>query len=374
MKEWSRKNEFNSFNSWKGLLYSEWYKAIIEWRDGEREAPLPPIEASIDPIHACNLECEHCNAASYLVSSLKDRRFSDNHLKELITFLGKWGVKAVCYGGGGEPTLHSFLPQALYCTTENGMQSSIATNGTKLAGNKELLYAAADNCRWVGVSVDASNSKTYQIGRNKDCFQETIDGISALTETVKKRKGQCDVSFKFLIFDYNQNEIYDACKLAKELGVQDFHARPADFSHQGMGDLKKQENPYDIKNIEDQFEYCHELEDEDFRVFTVVHKFNPDFTPKKDFSQCFAAPIALQLCADDNCYFCVDQRHQKSFLLGSHVPVENILAFWGSKKHYDMVFGGTPKTCKTRCTFGRYCRQCEELFAYNTDPMCWAFT
>ena len=35
MKEWSRKNEFNSFNSWKGLLYSRHYEAIIDWKDGK---------------------------------------------------------------------------------------------------------------------------------------------------------------------------------------------------------------------------------------------------------------------------------------------------------------------------------------------------
>ena len=63
MKEWSRKNEFNSFNSWKGLLYSEWYKAIIEWRDGEREAAknsVPNTNPTYEKEDAkrCNQDCQ----------------------------------------------------------------------------------------------------------------------------------------------------------------------------------------------------------------------------------------------------------------------------------------------------------------------------
>jgi len=374
MEEWNKKNEFNSFNSWKGLLYSEHYKAIIDWRDGKRYAPLPPIEASLDPIHACNLRCSHCNAASYLISDLKDRRMEDEHLHKLVNFLGEWGVKAICYGGGGEPTLHSALPEMLYLTTAKGMQSSIATNGTKIAGNTPLLHAMADNCRWVGISVDAATPETYSIGRKKNAFAETIAGIKALAEEVKIRKTKCEVGFKFLIFDYNQHEIYDACKLAKSLGAKDFHARPADFSHQGMGDLKQAKNPYDLKEVYKQFDRCRELEDDDFRVFTVVHKFNSDFTPKKGFKQCYAAPIALQLCADGNCYFCVDQRHQDKYKLGSHEPPENILRWWGGKNHKDLAFGNTPSQCYTRCTFGKYCEQCEALFSDSSDPMCVNFT
>jgi len=375
MQEWNKKNEFNSFNSWKGLLYSDWYKAIIEWRDGERFAPLPPIEASLDPIHACNLHCEHCNAASYLISDLKDRRMTDDHLMNLVQFLCEWGVKAICFGGGGEPTLHTKLADALWKCKENGVSASIATNGTMLASHPKLLVAAAECCRWVGISVDSATAETYAIGRNKDTFQQTIDGIKALVDVTKETGGQCEVSYKFLVFDYNQHEIYDACKLAKELGVRDFHARPADFSHQGMGDLKKSQNPYDLDIIMEQFERCHELEDDNFRVFTVVHKFNPDFTPTKNFEFCYATPIVIQLCADSHTYFCVDQRHKPQYSLGTHFPdPRNILNFWGSDRHKEIVFGNTAKICTTRCTFGTYCKQVEELFAKNSNPMCWEFT
>ncbi len=376
MKEWNRNNEFNSFNSWKGLLYGKWYQAIVDWKDKKIKVPLAPIEASLDPIHACNLMCEHCNAHRYLEGDEKVAnnltRMSDNHIMDLVKYLADWGVLAVCYGGGGEPTLHTKLADALRYTKELGMESSIATNGTLF--NDNLIKAMAETCRWVGVSIDASTSKTYKIGRKVDLFDKALTNIQALTEEAKQTKSKCDVAFKFLIFDYNQHEILDACKLAESIGVKDFHARPADFTHQGMGELQKRSD-YDIPLILKQFEECQKLSSDDFRVFTVMHKFDENFLPKKDFTQCYGAPLTIQLCADGNVYHCVDQRHQKKYNLGNHYPnVANIAEFWGDEKHYNLTFKDTPRTCTTRCTFGRYCKQCEELFASDDDPMCWRFT
>ena len=365
--EWNKRNEYNSFNSWKGLLYADWYKAIVK---GEF---LPPIEASLDPIHACNLSCEHCNANRYIRgdTDLKDKRMTDAHLDNLIDFLSKWGVKAICYGGGGEPTLHRYLAKALYRTKARGMEAAVATNGVLL--NKELIRAMAQCCRWVGISVDAGTLQTYYQGKKQNSFDVVIDNIRALIKDIKETGSKCEVSYKFLIMPYNQDEISLACVLAKSIGVHDFHVRPADFRHQGMGELKKKNNEFNIENIKSHFESCHKIEDKDFRVFTVMHKFDENFAPRKDFSQCYAAPIVIQLCADGNVYFCVDQRHRPEYLLGTHYPdPANILNFWGSEKHKALVFNSTPKQCDTRCTFGTYCRQCERLFT-GKDPMHWKF-
>ena len=370
MFEW--KDNYNSFNSWKGLTYINHYKAIDDWRLGKRKAPLPPIEVSLDPIHACNLGCSHCNASRYLADKdNKKRRMDDKHMMNLIKFLARWGVKGICFGGGGEPSMHSKLAEAIELAVKLGLECSVATNGIIIS---EELMKAYSKCRWVGISVDASQAQTYEVGRrsSKNDFSIVIDNISRLSKYIKEVNGKCEVAYKFLIFDYNQKEIFSACKLAKSLGVKDFHARPADFRHQGM--TEKQANFYNIKNIEKQFKKCHELETPDFRVFTVVHKFNPDFTPRRKFSQCYASPICIQLCANDNIYLCPDQRHVDFYKLGVHYPnPKNILKLWGSKLHYDLVFKNGCSVCTSRCTFSPYNEQAERLAINKDDPMCVAF-
>jgi MoaA/NifB/PqqE/SkfB family radical SAM enzyme len=368
-KEW--KNKYNSFNSDKGLLYSPWYQRIKEWKDNPDIELLPPVEASLDPIHTCNLLCNHCNAHKYLTNPPKDKmiRIPDDHLMKLVEELGVWGVKGCCFGGGGEPTMHTKLAEAMDYATEMGMQSSVATNGTLFTD--KLISSMARNCRWVGVSVDSSTPETYTIGRKVNLFDKALSNMKKLVMKVKETNSKCDVSYKFLIFDYNQNEIYDACKLAKEIGVKDFHARPADMSHQGMGDFKDKAKSYDINIIKEQFEKCHELEDENFHVYTIVHKFDDTFKPIKNFGGCYAAPCCIQLCASGEIFLCPDQRHQYFYKLGNFYPnLSEIKEVWGNKKHYDLVFKTGKKACNTRCTFNPYCIQCEELFIKDNDPMC----
>jgi MoaA/NifB/PqqE/SkfB family radical SAM enzyme len=355
MKEWEDK--FNSFNSMKGLLYANWYKAIA------RGVFLPPVEASLDPIHACNLRCQHCNANRYLD---KPQAMSRQHLLDLVAYLGAWGVKAICFGGGGEPTLHPDLEDALWATSSNGMQASIATNGTLLT--PRLIDTITITCRWIGVSIDAATPETYAIGRKADLFNKAIKNLKTLASVAKG--SACDVSFKFLIFNYNQHEIFAACKLAKSLGVKDFHARPADFSHQGMGKLAKKQGGYDVEQVLDQFKLCHDLNDNDFHVYTIVHKFDSSFLPRKNFSQCYAAPCCIQLCADGNIYHCPDQRHQEGYRIGRHDPISGIELAWGNEKHRDLVYSSGKERCTSRCTFSPYNEQCERLFINEDDPMC----
>ncbi len=379
MKEWSNKNWYNSFNSAKGLLYRRWYESIIEWRDKEivcpyvkKNNPLPPIEASIDPSPngACCLNCRHCNAHRYLG---KAPAIPDKALIDLHKFLIDWGVLAFCEGGGGDPTLRKNLSEIFWLIKTHNRQSSIATNGVLL--DDKLIDALAICCRWVAISVDCSNKKTYNELKGADYFDRVINNISKLVKKVNQFKTNCDVAFKFLISPYNENEIVDACKIAKELGVRDFHARPMDLQHQGMGDQKIKNWNYNVKLVQEQFDKCHQMETDNFRVFTVVHKFDERFRPIKNFTQCYAMPLIIQCCPDGNVYACVDQRLQEDFKLGSYYPnPENILNFWGGKKHYDLAFGNTPKRCKTRCTFTKYCEQCEILFANDNDPMCMNFT
>src|SRR3972149_10545679 len=328
-KEW--KDPYCSFNSWKGLLYQDWYKAIANKKF------LPPIEASIDLVQHCNLACSHCNAGRYLQDdSIPIKYMDSDHLMNLIRFLGEWGTKSACFGGGGDSALHKKLPEALILSKEVGMDTALITNGTILSND---LLNALPVCRFISISVDAGERRTYLENKGADLFEKLLDNISRIVEQVKEAKTNCDVCYKFLITQWNQYEIYDACVLARQLGVRDFYARPADYNHQGISLEQKKEYQYDLQAIEEQFQMCRELENENFRVFTVVHKYNSNFTPKKDFSQCYGAPVCIQICPDGNVYFCVDTRYIDYYKLGEHYPdPKNILNFWGAKKHQSLVF------------------------------------
>ncbi len=367
--EWEDKNKYNSFNSFKGLTYMEQYRATERWLKGKEDIyNLPPIEVSLDPIMKCNLNCYYCNSQRYLKEERdKTPIMSKKYMQEFIDFLAKWGVRGVCLGGGGESMLNQdahYLPSYI---ASKGMECSIVTNGTIMNNSiaRQMLY-----CRWVGFSLDACDPKTYESIKGVDMFDKVVANIETLTKARAEENSRVDVSIKFLILPENYRQILETCVLAKNLGVQDFHVRPVDFERQDYKGRPHEYTEEDLKLIRKQSERCHTLEDDNFHVYTVSHKFSPDLKVVHKFKGCWTSPLVLQACADGNAYLCVDHRMEDRFKLGSADP-KSILHWWGRNEHKEKILSVRPDKECARCTWCEYNRQYEETL--REDKMCLAF-
>ncbi|MBA7602030.1 GTP 3',8-cyclase [subsurface metagenome] len=363
--EWSTVSKYNSFNSYKGLTYYENYKQIVKWLDGDSYLPAP-IECNLDPMAECNLRCYFCITQRYLRNQREEvgpmRKLPLSYMLELVDFLAEWGVRGLCISGGGEPTLHPDLPELMnYAKDKMGV--AVATNATNPID--ELLY-----CQWVSLSIDASNKRTYKKVKGKDKFDDVCGNIQKLTNLRKEMNSTAALCFKFLILPENQYEIYEACKLAKNLGVQDFHARPVDFERPDI--VGAHPLPINIPLVQRQFELCHELETEDFHVYTITHKFDANFHVKYDYPACLAAPILLPVLTDGNSYICVEHKMEEKYRLGSAYPDPyEILTWWGSDKHRQMIKNIVPSRDCSRCIYSSYHQQIKEVV--QDDKMCIAF-
>ncbi len=347
MKEWNE--PYNSFNSLKGLLYRDNFDGIMK---GEF---LPPIEVNIDPVNNCQLKCIWCNGKKII--SKEPMIMTDEHLLELIDFCADWGVKAICFAGGGESVLHPSLDKALYRIKEKGMESAIITNG--LFKDGEQIKAIAETCRWVGVSVDAVCQDTYKKVKGYDYFWKVIENIKKLVEC-----GAREVTYKFLIHPINQSEISNACSMARNIGCHAFHARPCAFLC-----YDKIEREFDMDSINDQFGLCHFGEDEKFKVYTIFHKSTPKLARKIRFQKCHASPLLAMFEANGDVSICIDQKGYKHTRLCSHKDPETVRSIWGSEAHKALINEIDPSRCP-KCTMGIY----NELFeAYKGDRFCMNF-
>ena len=374
-QEWADKSKYNSFNSYKGLTWFEsHYKPIAKWFKGEGELPAP-IELSLDPAHLCNFKCGHCNAQRYLAINPeevpRDRKvMTQEHLEHLVDFCADWGVRGVCIGGGGEPLMNKNVWTLPSYISKKGMQSSYATNGSLI---NEQVAEEMMNCRWVGVSLDSGTREVFEKVHEVDYFEKVSDNLRLLVKTKEKNpQSKLDISYKFLIRPDNWQDLEVAWKLAKDMGVRDFHARPVDLERKDFtaaGQLN-----YDMDAIKELFNRCHQIEDGDnFRVFTVMHKYDPNFKVEHTFKNCVSSSLMLQACSDGNVYVCADHRIEDRFKLCDHSPnPEEIKKFWGSEEHRDLLKSiNVDKECG-RCTYGEYARQIEEVAmgSNEEDPMC----
>jgi len=365
MIEWSNSSKYNSFNSYKGLAYYESYRAIVEWMNSSQYLPAP-IECNLDIFAECNLSCPFCVTQRYLRHNRNEvgdmRKLPTDYMFKLVDFLATWGVRGLCISGGGEPTLHPALP-ALIRHAHEKMDVAVVTNATAI---DDELAEALTLCRWVALSVDSGDRETYEKVKGRDLFDRAIANIQCLT---KLRRNGTDLCFKFLLLPENIHTIHKACKLAKELGVQDFHVRPVDFERNDIEGHRKLD--LDKTLIMEEFAKCHEEETESFRVYTVTHKFDPNFHVKHNFKKCLTTPLVIPILQDGNAYLCVDHKMERSHKLGSCYPnPENILTWWGSNYHRDLVKSVDVGLC-SRCTWGEYNAQVEEVVL--RDDMCLSF-
>lgn len=371
MVEWSDAHKYNSFNSYKGLTYFEQYRIIADWFAKKKDVGLPaPVEASIDPIATCNLKCYYCNSQRYLRDNpdeMQGKKFlSYKEMKDLIVFFKEWGVKGVCFGGGGESLMNKHTWSMPSLVAANGMQSAIVTNGTVM---NDTIAMEMQYCRWVGFSVDAADRETYEKIHGVDMFDTVIENISTLVERQRSKGFGMEIAFKFLILPENNHQIFEAGVLAKNLGVQDFHVRPVDLERK---DYKGEPYEFDTGAINKQLQRCHQLDDENYRVFTVRHKYRDNLQVCQNFNRCLASPLVLQCCTDGNSYVCVDHRIEERFRLGAFLPDgKEILKWWGSDEHRYLLDSIKPHEECSRCTWSAYNEQIEKTVL--EDRLCCSF-
>jgi len=369
-KEWDESSKYNSFNSWKGLTYYEQYKKIV--RAMESNAPFPtPIEVSFDLSHVCQLNCRFCNSSRYLrddeTISIDQKYMSEGHAISLTKFLLDWGVRGICIGGGGESTLNpvsKIIPRIVKYSGKSA-HTAFITNG--VAMDDEFKNVVVECCQWIGISVDAGSEETYSRikGVSPSVFTKVLDNIRRLVGLTDSMDSSLEITYKYLLHPDNIGDVYNACKLAKDLGVWGFHARPADVPSGAV--------LIDTDKAKELLGKCHELETSEFRVFTVYHKFDERMRTTHKFKRCLAAPLLIQVCCDGKVYLCVDHRIKERFCLGTHYPdPRNILNIWGSDVHKDMMRSVVPDKDCGRCTFGPYNEQIQNMIL--RDSMCVDFT
>ena len=364
IKEWSEEKIWNPFNSFKLLAQ------VYRWRLIRRGRPIPqPVLVTVDPINACNLTCVWCNSNPVIQSH--HGALSEQSLQGIAEFLPRWkshpdwegGVESICIAGGGEPLLNPHVGDFIETCVDQGIQVGVVTNGTRI----HEWIPALSRCTWVGVSVDAGSTRTFERIKGKDRFRRVTENIRALEGysrthgTRLARPGQgYGISYKFLLHPLNMEDIAPAAEQAKALGCRNFHLRPAGIPWFKLGEQRSFFQ--DMREITDlvnaQMAAARKLEDPHFGVFGVTHKFSPRLSPHNRFHQCHALFMtAVFMPPSRGCHqgmdigLCCDRRGDSSLTLCRNIThAREPSRHWGGPKHWEMFDALELSQCP-RCTY-----------------------
>lgn len=151
---------------------------------------------------ACNLKCIHCLNNSGIKQ--KDELTKDELLK-LIKKLSSLGVQEIRFTGG-EPLLFNGIYDLIKFATEEGICTSLGTNGTLIT--KEVAKKLKESgLKKVVVSIDG-NKKTHDKIRGRKNYQKAMHGLKYL------QKNGINVRVNSVIMKSNMD---DVIKLAKKM-------------------------------------------------------------------------------------------------------------------------------------------------------------
>lgn len=337
-REWTIRNEFNSFNTMKVVKHVDYWSKI----DIEKPYIPPPIAVTIDPCNMCNYRCVGCNAQKVIADS--NSVMSEDWMARLPRFLSNWGVKAVTLAGGGEPLLSPYIGKFLAESENCSYELALITNGYSL---KRYMLPIALSMKWIGVSIDAASADTYSKIKNCDpaSFDKVLKNVAELSGL------NSNVTFKFLMNKQNIGEVYAAVKLAKGLGCCAIHLRPIGLTWYDE-DRRQIFTSDEVEKALDEIGMARrDYEDEDFRVFGVTHKFDKNWQLANCFESCWSCFMYLVIEPNGVVSTCCDNRGNPAMQLatGLSSPWE-ILEYWGSEKHIEMFKQIDVKKCP-RCTF-----------------------
>jgi cyclic pyranopterin phosphate synthase len=164
--------------------------------------PISNLRLSLTP--KCNLSCIYCHREG---ENASEGPLSAAEIAEVLRVAAGFGIRSVKFTGG-EPLLRPDLIEIVK-SVPAGMESSLTTNGTLLAGLAADLKQAG--LRRVNVSIDSLDPATYRKIAGTDRLSDVLEGIDAALAT-----GLTPVKLNMVVLKgINDHEVDDFLKYVR---------------------------------------------------------------------------------------------------------------------------------------------------------------
>ncbi len=324
---------------------------------------LPPYEILIHPSSICNLSCKWC-IGSYVsrkdsVSELLDNNLKNvENMKKVVDDIismkkvakdyltgedNEFKVERVSFSGiTGEPFVSKdSILYAIDKLSDAGIRVGIFTNGTLI---NEDMFDTLLKLKYLLISIDAGNNKTYSKLKcnNKETktFDEIITTIEKLNKMKQKKKSSLEINVGYIINQYNYEELYILAKQLKKVGVHYLRFKTDIASLLNMNDNQRKIAKDQINKIKN------ELCDDKFKI-VEIHNVLDDRDKKRDFKKCFVHYLIGNVSADGRVYPCNYHPKKNGYSFGSAID-NKFSEIWYNMLDYE-IDKKIPSICPPVC-------------------------
>lgn len=183
-----------------------------------------PVRLVIDPGNVCQLKCPLCPTGVGNPARPKSM-LSFEDFKKIIDEAGSYLCEVDLYDWG-EPFLNKDIFKMIGHAKQAGIKVNISSNLNLLKEEwmEEIVRLKLDE---LIVSLDGTTSASYQKYRVGGNFEVVMANLKKLIAVKKARQSKYPkIVWQFLIMKHNEQEMEEAKRLAKEIGVDELHLRP----------------------------------------------------------------------------------------------------------------------------------------------------
>lgn len=214
------------------------FRSYIHYMKGSAELPYHPFKLWVEPTNKCPLSCPMCPNSKKPEGYLQG--FMDLALyKELISQIrGK--VSHINLHHRGESLLHPDLPSMIRLAGENGIRTSIHSNGVLLSKelSKDIIASGLD---FLSFSFDGYDKKTYENIRIGADFDNTLNNIKNFLSLKASAKSKTPFSvIEFIDFDYSKEQLNQIIELTERIDCKELDQIIIKKVHNWAGNLQKQ--------------------------------------------------------------------------------------------------------------------------------------
>ena len=300
----------------------------------QQQKQIAPTLLQVDPMAYCNDNCSFCsyrkddgynNVMLKLIGAEPNKKYDDNKpigkplqqsilplelANTLPEMMEECDIPAIEITGGGEPTLWSGFDKLIEQCIKHKREMGIVTNGSNLSDYRIKLIAK--NATWIRISMDSANEKTHKIihkTQNYD-FDRRLEIIKNL---INEKHDDLTVGISFIITPENYNEIEDAIKLYKSIGLANIRFSWM-YDKSGTAGL----NYEVIDLLKSKLEKLKQKYDSDtFRVLFERGRIETYSRPNTDFKKCYIQHFVWSIGADANVYPCCIMKYHPEFALAN---------------------------------------------------------
>lgn len=301
---------------------------IIRWADRvfdySKKGTARPIHLGLHITNRCPHDCPNCNGGRI---AFPGAELDKEVAIKVATDARFMGVRAVTFGGGGEPLAHRDFAEILSRIADLGMDIGIVTNGAILRFKDAEIIGM--KCDWIRVSLDAGSEERYKsIHGDSADFQATLRNLKILAN-IPNRKATVGVGY--LTSEDTADEMLLAAKIVEESGADYIMFRPYD------GD------DYDASEII--IEAARRVKRKGFQVTGLYERIQ---SPERSYTRCHGMHFIIEVTPTGDVYPCCHWKNQGKLAYGNVLrnSLRDILNSPGFEKISQM---NVRKICPVAC-------------------------